>query len=134
MAGPTTLMCDFCESQPATFKTVHHEDIGALPFCSAECSHRFCVQLQHSSIDGDSDDHDDDDDTGVPTSVQAAGAPIEPLNPAHKGMFTRWEQRHGYGKKNGHLTAKGINAGLHSKNAHVRKMAAFAKAARKWHH
>ncbi len=44
-----------------------------------------------------------------------------------KGAFTEWCKKRGYGG----VTAKCIEEGLRSKNAHVRKMANLAKTFRK---
>lgn len=50
------------------------------------------------------------------------------IKPSNKGKFTRWCKRQGYGG----VTAACINKGKNSKSASVRKMATFAKNARKW--
>ncbi len=49
------------------------------------------------------------------------------INPAHKGRFTKRMT----GKKDGKLTEKDIEKGLHSKSAIVRKEANFARMARR---
>ncbi len=46
------------------------------------------------------------------------------IKKSHRGMFTAYKKR----------TGKTTEEALHSKNAHVRAMARFAKAARKWKH
>jgi len=65
--------------------------------------------------------------------TDAAGKPIQPLNPAHKGRLTRWAQRHGYSTKHG-VPMKAIHAAEHAKSGHVRKEAVFAEVSRHWHH
>ena len=46
------------------------------------------------------------------------------------GAFTAWCKRMGYSG----VTSECIQKGLKSKNAHVRKMANFARNSRKWKH
>ena len=52
------------------------------------------------------------------------------IKPSHKGKFTAWCKRHGFGS----VTAQCIAAGKRSKNPNVRKMATFAANARKFKH
>lgn len=49
------------------------------------------------------------------------------INPAHKGRFTRKVT----GSKNGKLTSKDVQKGLHSGSALERKEANFARMARR---
>lgn len=49
------------------------------------------------------------------------------INPAHKGRFTKKVT----GSKNGKLTDKGVEKGLHSKSGLERKEANFARMARR---
>lgn len=48
------------------------------------------------------------------------------IKPSHEGRFTDWAKGQGYKCKNG-VPMAAINAGLASKNKHVRSMATFAK-------
>ncbi len=50
------------------------------------------------------------------------------IKPSRRGAFTRWCKAHGFGGVN----ARCIRAGLKSKDPRVRKMANFARNARKW--
>jgi len=48
------------------------------------------------------------------------------LNPAHKGLFTKWCKSHGFGG----VTDACIAAGKNSKDTHVVRMATFADNAK----
>jgi len=51
------------------------------------------------------------------------------IKPSHEGRFTEWAHRHGFSSP-----SEAIGAASKSPDPHVRKMAAFAKAAKSWHH
>lgn len=56
------------------------------------------------------------------------------IKPSHRGLFTKWCKRHGFGGVTNDCIRKALSIAKRRHNAKLAKQAAFAKAARKWKH